>query len=148
MAKQLEQLVMPPFDELFVKHAFTKEYEHYDPQHFGNEVLVFRSPELALKFVKDRSEVSLDVGPSNGSSWYMAPRLFEYLHLAGADLYGPADAGRLERYAAIIEESYDTIVNLFRPENLQQSEADLRRFWKLKAEELFPRDDVSDYGPH
>ena len=136
-----------PFRDLLARRRFTKVFEHYDDRHFGNEELVYASPEMSLKFVRDRSEISLDVGLPDGSSWYMAPRLLEYLKVAD-DLYGPADATLLRRQATLIDQTYEVIADLFRPENIAASQDELRKFWKKKAEEMFPRDDVSEYGPH
>jgi hypothetical protein len=148
MTRRLELEVTSALGDFLRSRAFAKVFDEYDARYFGNEVLVYRSPELSLKFVRDRGEVSVDVGPLDGSNWYMAPRLFEYLGIPAHDLYGPADAEMLRRHALILGESYDAITSLLSPENLPESERELREFWKKKAEEMFPRDDVGDYGPH
>jgi hypothetical protein len=143
----LENDIHQSFSGLFEKHAFRKTFEHYDDKHFGNEVLIYTSPEISLKFVRDRSEILLDLGPRDGTSWYMAPRLNEYLRVAD-DLYGPADAALLRRHAVLLDERYDLIADLFRRERFAATESELRKFWKLKGEEMFPSDDAGEYGPH
>lgn len=141
MMLRLENDIHEAFRNLFERRAFIKTFEHYAAQHFGNEVLIYRSHEISLKFVRDRSEILLDLGPPDALSWYMAPRLYEYLGLA-KDLYGPADEALLRRHAMLIDEAYGVIADLFRPERLANSENELRKFWKIKAEEMFPIDDV------
>ncbi|MBV8543658.1 MAG: hypothetical protein JO088_02835 [Acidobacteria bacterium] len=147
MMARLERDIHDAFRDLFEAKKFRKTFEHYDDQHFGNEVLMYASPELALKFVRDRGEILLDVGPPDGTSWYMAPRLYEYLRIA-SNAYGPADSALLRRHAHLLSENYDRISDLFIPERLAATETELRKFWKLNAEEMFPSDGVGEYGPH
>ena len=143
---RLDETIVEAFSALFEQRRFRKTAEHYDARYFGNEVVVYTSPEMALKFVKDRSEIFVDVGPPDESSWFMAPRLFEYLHLAN-DLYGPADPALLRRHAILLDQAYGMVADLFLPERRAESENELRKFWKIKAEELFPSDDEGEYGP-
>ena len=147
MIPRLENEIEEAFGDLLEKRGFKKKFEHYHHQHFGNEVLIYGSPELSLKFVRDRSEIILDIGPPDETSWYMAPRLYEFMGLA-SDLYGPADAALLRRHALLIDEKYDLISDLFGRERIAETEHELRKFWKLKAEEMFPSDSVGEHGPH
>ena len=141
----LEKEIQGAFGNLLEKRGFRKTFEHYDDQHFGNEVLIYASPELSLKFVRDRGEILVDLGPSDETVWYMAPRLYEFMELAN-DLYGPADAALLRRHARLLDEKYDLISDLFGYRRIDETKNELRKFWKLKAEQMFPDGNVGEHG--
>jgi hypothetical protein len=54
--------------------------EVYSPADFGNAVITMRGPDASLRFVRERGQVFVDLGKTNGD-WVDANEVLERAHL-------------------------------------------------------------------
>lgn len=68
------------FGDFLTVHGYKKMYERYDSEIFGNYEIIFQSIQLRLKFIRDRSQVFLEIGPtSNPTIFYDLSILIAFL---------------------------------------------------------------------
>ena len=60
--------------------SVTKADETYEPSHFGNALLILKGPSYAIRFVRDRGQIFVDVAGTLGK-WVDGNRLLEGIGL-------------------------------------------------------------------
>lgn len=66
---------------LFEDLGFRITYSEYDPASFGNSLVILDSDRIRLRFVRDRSQVMLDVAAnSEPEKWFGLHSLYEVIH--------------------------------------------------------------------
>ena len=66
---------------LFEDLGFRMTYSEYDPANFGDSLVILDSDSLRLRFVRDRSQVTLDLAArSKPEDWFSFWWLYEAIH--------------------------------------------------------------------
>ncbi len=96
--------------------------DYFRPESFGNSVVTLESNALRVRFVRDRGQVWVDVGPvDNGSKWWHLTFVLEAIR-------GTVPAVRFEvnEAALLLRDNYLEVVEALGP-NLQATKAELHR---------------------
>jgi hypothetical protein len=105
------------------------------PDHFDNFVVILEKPEFRIRFTRDRTSITMQIGTHETElgwsmdGWYELTGIImylthnqimivEYMYTFDSDL-------QLERLAKVFEYYYDQIVGLFRAENLMKQKETL-----------------------
>jgi hypothetical protein len=105
------------------------------PNHFAGFFIIFEKPEFRIRFVKDRSTITMQIGThQSGLGWsvdgwydivgiimYLTQQqilITEYMDNVDSDL-------QLERLGKAFQFFYDQILDLFKPENFLEQEETL-----------------------
>ena len=135
-------------NEALSTHEFLVEsYQPRDPACFGNALLVTRSPELLLRLVRDRDDVSVDFAPSSGERW-IGPR---YIITLVAPALICEDGIRLkvgleETLSGLLNSHWPEITARFEANNLDQTFSSVD-IMERKDLEDFLRDRVKNKRP-
>ena len=70
MATESLHQVGKSFDFLVREHGFVVAQEQYDAQHFGNILMLFKSPDHLLKIIIDRGEVYIEIASTETPGLY------------------------------------------------------------------------------
>jgi len=70
MATESLHQVGKSFDFLVREHGFVVAQEEYDAQHFGNILMLFKSPDHLLKIIVDRGQVFIDIASTETPDAY------------------------------------------------------------------------------
>jgi len=136
MSKTLWEEVRPFFSYLLDRHRFRKTEGVYDPANFGDALMVIRSNELALRFVRDRGQVFVDIGPGfNGDDWHNLQYVLEFLASNGLPA-SPSSAWDLEKLGSELKAKYEGVRDIFQRGNYSSVKKDLKRFENAKSEEM------------
>ena len=121
--------------DVLTERGFERIQHAIDNRAFGNEFVIFRSPSVMLRFVRDRSDLFIEVGPSSGEEhWCDFSLLEQLLKVAGAPI--TTDAGGRDGIVALRETlrlRYDDLVNLFSPTAVNET---LRKVREMKSTQV------------
>lgn len=136
MAGERLSSVIEPFFSTFLRaHGFQKKHEFYDPKHFGNELLVFESNELCIRFIQERGDVFVDVGPIFEDSWYFLDYVLE---LAEGKQNPPGNSpAPLDSLSSKIQANFWKIKELFTELNYPETKDRLEILSRRKTKEMF-----------
>ncbi|MCX7097053.1 MAG: hypothetical protein NTV43_03995 [Methylococcales bacterium] len=125
--------IAPAFTFILNKGFVPGECE-YNPQEFGNAVLVMIGSQFSLRFVRDRGQVFIDAG-DNKVGWYQLEYVLEFVDsmITQAQLGEPPEPKHL---AALLQEFWEKVIALFStPEETSQ----LHVFSKQKSTALLDK---------
>ena len=92
---------------LFKDRRFDVTMESYDPKAFGNSEVVLESPEIRMRFVSDRGQVSAEFqSPSEPDRWL--DLLFILEAICGR---APQPIFDLDRLLVLLQENFDGVLN-------------------------------------
>ena len=135
MSERLYSSISPFFQPFLQDRGFHKTDELYDPRNFGNELLVFESTGLRIRFVRDRGEVFVDVGPVFEEKWYFLDDVLELLEgRAKLPVTAPADLDDLSKR---FEADFSQIESLFIGSNYADTKNKLESLRQIRAKEMF-----------
>jgi hypothetical protein len=104
---------------------------------FGNAALYLASPDLELRFVRDRGQLFLDfrsvhLASTRPETWYS----FDVVRrlVTGQKIW---NALMNEESAAVLRDHMDDILRLFAADQAEGTVADLRKLERLRAKEVF-----------
>lgn len=105
----------------------------YDPQAFGDASLVMAGTPFSLRFVRDRGQVSVEVG-GDATGWYLLTYVLEFVdNSVTQQLSEPPDPTAL---ANLLQGCWDKVADLFRD---QQKTSQLQAFAKQKSAALLSK---------
>jgi hypothetical protein len=90
----------------------------YDEECFGNSVLVFRSKEFRLRFIRDRGQIFIDIGAASYSKWYS---LEEVLNVLNHHVQINQE-NVLETSARELKAIYPQLKEMFKEQNLLETD--------------------------
>jgi hypothetical protein len=75
------------FAYLVSDRGFRVAREVFDPVHFGNGLVEFRSQHVGVQVTLDRSQILIDIGPAGQSSdnWFSLPEVQSHFDPTGAE---------------------------------------------------------------
>lgn len=117
MSKTLARDVDVTFSAVLRELRCEKVEEAYDAESFGDEILVFESRDLRLRFVKDRGDIYVDVAPTfEPESWIL---LEDALELAGTVLQSlPTNRlPKMTTLATSLKTNFELVRRMFTTDN-------------------------------
>ena len=114
MAKSFFKQVAEVVAQLPDAASFREAERLEDRKNFGNAYISYRAPHIKMRFVKDRDEIRIDIGPSQQSDWWTLDQLCEALGKAGPKLDFPSNAEALLR-------NYSDIISALKATTLPQT---------------------------
>lgn len=102
--------IEPAFGRLLEEHVFDKVEESYDRKHFGNAILTFNSSDFALSFVRDRSQLFVNIGRLDVGRWHKLESVLEFVTGEPVCLSGIPP---LDRLAEAVNSHYENLKFLF-----------------------------------
>lgn len=107
---------------------------NYQPQAFGDAVVVMVGAPLSLRFERDRGQIFVDAG-SNAVGWHKLEYVLEFVDDSGTQqqLGEPPDATAM---ANLLRVHWDKVVNLFRDE---QRTLEFQAFARQKSAALLSK---------
>ena len=102
--------IAPAF-AFILERGFVAGESRYEPEHFGDALLVMHSSPFSLRFVRDRGQDFVDVG-SASSGWTSLGYVLEFIdhEITQSQLGKPPDIGVL---AKLLQAHWDEVVELF-----------------------------------
>jgi hypothetical protein len=134
-AEVFEESIAAFFGEMLVARGFRLFSEEATPKSFGNQSVVYASPALAVRFVRDRGEAFVHVAARPELPWQMLPRLLEYLKLDRESSFWSWDERALKRQGAALARHFDQIAAALQSEG--ETAAKLDEFSTAKADEHY-----------
>lgn len=94
---------------LLIPHGFTLVNHQYSPEVFGNYEIVFTRGNLIIRFVKDKSQIFMDVSQvAFGGDWSPVEFVLQKRKINMPDL--PTDEeSRIRQYVSILIHNIDSI---------------------------------------
>lgn len=136
--ERLSSVVEPFFSTFLRANGFQKKREFYDPKNFGNELLVFESNELRIRFIQEQGDIFADVGPAFEDNWYFLDYVLE---LAEGKENPPRDSpASLDDLASRIQENFSKVKELFSELNYSKTREQLEILSRRKTKEMFGPD--------
>lgn len=135
VARQVE----PFFSYLLDDPTFLKTEEIYKPEHFGDALLIFQSSELAVRFVRDKGQVFVDIGGvRDGDDWHNLQNVLQFLK--GDESHSIESAAwDLAEMGSELKANYDKVRELFKADNDTSIRTGLEVFEKRKSQEIIDR---------
>ncbi|MDR3576183.1 MAG: hypothetical protein P4L50_20130 [Anaerolineaceae bacterium] len=113
------------------------------PDHFDNFIVILEKPEFRIRFTRDRSSITMQIGTHQAGSgwstdgWYELTGIIMYLtsnQIMIVEYENTFDSDlQLERLAKVFVYYYDQIVDLFRPENFSKQK---EKLWQVILEAI------------
>ncbi len=122
---------LAPEFSFLIDEGFLPVSKAYRPQEFGNASIILEGPAFSLRLLRDRNDVSVDIG-NDSLGWYKFEYVLEFIDpsITQSKLGEPPDLGAM---AALLRQKRDHLTKLF---NDRKQLADLKRFIKQKSAEL------------
>jgi len=129
--QQLKHTLSPLIDA----RGFQIVEEHYNPNAFGNAVLRLRSTDFAVRVVRDRGAIFVDIGPAqNIDEWHDLKIVLEFLGHGSTD----TSAFDPDQVATTLNANYESLKNFFSKENYPTVSNQLEEFERKKTKERLP----------
>jgi hypothetical protein len=120
------------------QRGFRPVEEQYDPNNLGNVLLELASPELHLRFTRDRGQHFIDIRHSNEQEWFNEHTVLVLLGAKSeAEALVHSKWASAEDVAAAIDRHLDEIITAFNDRNYQQTRAQLHRIERERAAKQF-----------
>ncbi len=137
MSGKLLEEIEPFFFHLIKAFDFEKEDERSYPASFGNEVLVLKSRDFRVRFVRDRGDIYVDVGPvSEPSEWHLLEDVLEFVTKQGIRAKHDAGLG-LQELAAALKANYADLQKFLDQAYYVENKKAFEQFQQVKAEQMF-----------
>ncbi len=131
---------------LFRQYGFNVIHQEYYPEHSGNALVVLQARDARVRFIYERGQVFIDVGPltapqewkdSTPNQWFDLVTLTAFLS-QGQDRWqygtGEVDA-QLQTLSAKFKPYADRIFDLFKPANFLKTQKELIAYADKLAQE-------------
>ena len=124
--KQLERSAHEAFAFLFSDWNAKIVESRYERQNFGNGLVVIRAGNLLVRILRDRGQVSVEVGPENPSQWewFDLERVIQILH--GMTIGWPICDGTLTDLSRVLRENIPQLMSAFGVEQFQTTKMKLQ----------------------
>jgi len=126
----LEHIIETHFSSLLKNKGFKLVAEQHSAS-FGDALMDFESPEFRLRFVSDRLQIIVEIGPNTSSNEWFSLRFVRSLVL-DRDLLPLEDYNEL---ALFLEQHYSTLATMFNRQNISETTSRLEKFideWQRK----------------
>ena len=116
--------------------------EKYDSQSFGNFFITLSAREFFLRYVNDRSQLSIVIaGRSDPSKWYDLSFVREYIYdpeNINKDDSAKGNATRIKELNEFLLESFDLVSDLFNADNYADTRRKIDELLKRQFNRRFP----------
>ena len=136
MNKRLFSRIRFPFSFLIEERSFVKTREVFDLKDFGNELVVLESTDFRIRFIKDRGDLLIDLGPSpalGGDAWYALQDVLGLVDQSVED-QTKDEIEWLNGLAVRLKSNYTRIKELFEEANYLKTKAGLDKIQKARLE--------------
>lgn len=140
------EMLKQSFDFLFTRYGY-QIAQHVDSESFGNKYTLLESNQLVLAVIKDREIISLDVRENDGKKVPMEKhyQFFYDFRVILKALNAPEeqelrllqidDETQLAAIAKTLQSYYPRILDLFRPDAIEETKKKFNRLQKETASE-------------
>ena len=136
----LRELVNSAFASWLATNGFSEAEYVFDDKAFGNEILVYRSPDAFMRFVNDRGDVYIDVSPPTQDSpeWFLLDNLLQLLGYAAESFTGGRES-QMRNVIEALNTDFPRLKAMLRPADLEQTRKDMEELCRSKIRQMFPR---------
>jgi hypothetical protein len=135
MSKELLKTEKAIIDKLCDNFNFEIEEIKHDTQIFGNEMIILKSDNIKLRFVKDRGDIYIEINRIGFKEWYSIENILE---LVGAyKNLTPNKSIEINELNDLILKNLNKIKLALSTENMNSIHNRLKDIEKRKTEEMF-----------
>jgi hypothetical protein len=126
----LAELLVEGQPWLFQERGFRIVHSEYEPQHFGNSLVLLQSDTLRLRFVRDRGQVLVALGsPSDPEDWWGLISLCEVIQNSAVK-----PRYKLDVLASLLRDNFPALEEAMGPKRAEtKKEIERHRQERLKA---------------
>lgn len=133
----LRDVIRPLLGQFFNNRSFREARAIIDRKYFGNEILEFESDDIRVRFVKDRDDILVDVGPkSEPAEWFLLDNVLEIMGHVPHELLGNKGM-RLAELAQALTDSYFQISSILSQQHIVDTKNKLLELQKAKMARFF-----------
>jgi hypothetical protein len=137
MSGKLLEQIQPFLVDLMTVFGLEREDERSYPASFGNEILVLKCRDFRLRFVRDRGDIYVDVGPvCEPSEWHLLEDVLEFVSKQNIQVKHDAGHG-LHELAAALKANHVALQKFFERAKYVENKKAFEQLKKIKAEQMF-----------
>ena len=136
----LRELVNSHFASWLVANGFSETEYVFDDKAFGNEILVYGSPDVFIRFVNDRGDVYIDMSPPTQDSpeWFLLDNLLQLLGYTAESFAGSAES-QMRNVIEALNKNFSRLKAMLTPADLEQTRKELDELCRSKIRQMFPQ---------
>ena len=123
--------------------------QQFDRQSFGNWIVVFKSEECVLRFIQDRKDVNIEVGPSSSSieisgekSFTDLDQLVDYIKKKDINIFSSNTSKdidiQLGRLSTLLSSEYSDVIQFVNNANFPKEKDKISRLFFEKMKRIYP----------
>jgi hypothetical protein len=123
--EKLERMAHEAFGFLFSECSAELTESRYEPNCFGNGIVIIRVDRVLVRLVRDRGQLSVELGPLNADRWDWLDLERAVQVIQGLTIGWPISDGTIEGLARVLRANLTEIISAFAPEQFATTKAQI-----------------------
>jgi hypothetical protein len=136
-------------------HGFQIVNQQFDNQSFGNWIVIFQSEKCILRFIQDRGDINIEVGPPSSSielvvrqNFTDLDQLVDYIKKKDISIFSSNTSKdidlQLKRLSTLLSSEYSEVIEFINNDNFLEEKEKIRQLFFNKLKSKYPNINFAD----
>ena len=134
----LKHLIESFFASWLRGNRFSLSEYFYDEEHFGNELAIYESSDVLIRFIADRGDIYIDVASvAAPSEWFLSSQLLDLLGHKPEQFAGRSES-QIEKRWQVFNKEFVTLESMLAPAAVRETRRKIEDLRRIKLKQTFP----------